>query len=304
MGLGTVAHQPREEKSSNQFQRDLPELITAFDKVSLPACVCLLISLCFSTSQSRAEPRLIDTSLTVFGGAHVAPSHRNPHISYNLDPASERYLLYVPTGYTGSESYGLIAFTDSEDQITRLPAGWQSILDSRKYIFVAAQNAGNDQARGRRLGLAVLGVMKVIEKYRVDSNRVYAAGFSGGARMAGLLGFYQSDIFRGTLQNSGADFYKPVPLVESKSRLDTAGQPYGLLAGSATSEEIEQARNVRFVLITGTNDFRRGNILDIFHGGFERNGFQVKLFDIRELGHEICDGDTLSRALDFLEKGD
>jgi len=55
--------------------------------------------------------------------------------------------------------------------------------------------------------------------------------------------------------------------------------------------------------ITGTNDFRRGNILDIFRGGFEQEGFQAKLLDVPGMEHDICDGETLSRALDFLEGG-
>jgi hypothetical protein len=54
-------------------------------------------------------------------------------------------------------------------------------------------------------------------------------------------------------------------------------------------------------LITGTRDFRRGNILDIFNGGFAHDGFQAKLFDVRGMGHDVADGETLSAVLDFLE---
>jgi hypothetical protein len=139
----------------------------------------------------------------------------------------------------------------------------------------------------------------MMKHYRIDPNRVYAAGFSGGARMAGLLGFYQADIFHGTIQNCGVDFYKAVPMIAATSQLDTAGQPYGLL--TATEDEIAAARHVRFGLITGTNDFRRGNILDIFNGGFAREGFQAKLFEVQGMAHDVADGKTLSAVLDFLE---
>jgi len=164
---------------------------------------------------------------------------------------------------------------------TKLPncqtAGLRSST-ARKYLFVAAENAGNDQYIDRRLGLAVLGALEMMKEYRIDPQKVYAAGFSGGARMSGLLGFYQSDLFRGTIQNCGADFYKPVRIVTATSQLDTAGKPYGLL--SATSDEVAGARHVRFVLITGSQDFRRGNIVDILNGGFAQDGFQAKLFDV------------------------
>ena len=69
----------------------------------------------------------------------------------------------------------------------------------------------------------------------------------------------------------------------------------------ATEQEISQARRTRFALITGTNDFRRANILDIFNGGFAKDGFHAKLFEVPGMEHDICDGHTLSLVLDFLE---
>jgi hypothetical protein len=228
----------------------------------------------------------------------IHPKHLDDHVQYAFS-TMERYFVYVPAGYTGSESYGLMVFTDAASGNVYLPSIWKSVLDHRKIIFVAAQNAGNEQPRPRRLGLAVLGALKIMSRYRINPNRVYAAGFSGGARMSGLLGFYQSDIFRGTIQICGADFYERVPIVAATTQLDTMGNLYGLF--DANQQEISNAKAVRFVLITGTKDFRRGNILDVFHGGFERWKFQAKLFDVPGMSHDICDGDVLSRALDFLE---
>ena len=232
-------------------------------------------------------------------GQSIHPKHLDSHVQYAFS-SEERYFVYVPAAYTGSESYGLIVFTDAKSGTVHLPLVWQPVLDNHKFIFIAAQNAGNDQPRARRLGLAVMGALKIMSRYRIDPSRVYAAGFSGGARMSGLLGFYQSAIFRGTIQICGADFYERVPIVAATTQLDTAGKPYGIF--DATQQEISNAKAVRFVLITGTNDFRRGNILDVFHGGFERAKFQANLFDVPGMDHNICDGDVLSRALDFLER--
>jgi predicted esterase len=149
------------------------------------------------------------------------------------------------------------------------------------------------------MGLAVLGALEMMKRYRIDSTRVYVAGYSGGARMAGMLGFYQPDVFHGTIQNCGADFYRQVPTVYAASWLSRTGQPYGTF--EATDEEIVQAKRVRFVLVTGTNDFRRGNILDIFNGGFAKEGFKAKLFDVLGMQHTTCPGDILLAALDFIE---
>src|SRR5258708_31116143 len=118
----------------------------------------------------------------------------------------------------------------------------------------------------------------MMKNYRIDPNRVYAAGFSGGAPMAGLRGFYQADVSHGTIQNCGADFYKPVATQAATSTVDPAGNPYGLF--DATTDEIGGARRVRFALITGSRDFRHRNILDIFNGGFAAESFKDKLFHL------------------------
>jgi|SRR5579859_5877373 len=238
--------------------------------------------------------------VTTFDGLALAPTRRDPHVSYGLDPNVERFFLHVPEDYTGETAYGLIVFADADSDTRQLPDGWQTVLDQRKFLYyIAVQGAGNDQSSNRRLGLAVLAALEMMKHYRIDPSRVYAAGFSGGARMAGLLGFYQADLFHGTIQNCGADFYKPVPTQAATSTVDTAGNPYGLL--DATDDEIAGARGVRFALITGSRDFRHGNILDIFNGGFAAEGFKAKLFDVPGMPHDTADAQTLSAAIDFIE---
>jgi hypothetical protein len=239
--------------------------------------------------------------VTAFGGERLAPKNRNSHVVYDLNPGAERFFVHVPANYAADTEYGLIVFTDADEQIDRVPNDWAKILDRRKFLFVAAENAGNNQDTNRRLGLAVLGALEMMKRYRINPNRVYAAGFSGGARMSGLLGFFQPDMFHGTIQNSGADFYTRVPTVYASSWVSTTGQPYGQF--EATLGEIARAKRVRFVLITGTNDFRRGNILDIYNGGFVKQHFAAKLIDVPSMDHAICDAATLSAALDFIENG-
>jgi hypothetical protein len=256
--------------------------------------LALLLAAC---SDAQVRTRTGDF-VTVFATHSLIPERRDAHISYDLDPSNEKFFVHIPADYTGDRPYGLIVFTDADETVTSAPEGWSGVLDSRHFLFVAAENSGNEQDANRRLGLAVLGALEMMKRYQVDPTRVYAAGFSGGARISGLLGFYQPDIFHGTIQNCGADFYKRVPTVYASSWLSTTGQPYGVFDGNA--EEIARGRKVRFVLITGSNDFRRGNILDIYHGGFSREQFQAKLFDVPGMGHDTCDGATLAAALDFL----
>ena len=268
-----------------------------FHSIGFLAVLGLFLCIGHSLQAARVQGRT--DSIVVFGGKNVFPGHRNANISYNLESSSERFLVHVPSSYEGEESWGLIVYTDADESVSEVPDGWASVLDRRKLLFIAAENAGNNQYNDRRMGLTVLGAMEMMKHYRIDPNRVYAAGFSGGARVAGLLGFFQADVFRGTIQNCGADFYRRVPTTNASSWISTTGQPYGVF--HASSEDIAQAKPVRFVLITGSQDFRRGNILDVFNGGFVRDGFHAKLFDIPGMGHDTCNGAVLDAAIRFIE---
>ena len=138
------------------------------------------------------------------------------------------------------------------------------------------------------------------DNYKVDKNRIYACGLSGGARIASELAFFAPDVFKGTIQCCGTDFYHAVPRLAATSETDTAGNPYGLF--DATTAQVQAAKqNVRFALITGSDDFRGGNIRDIFHGGYEKENFHAKLFDIPGLSHDNCPPRVLSAAIDFIE---
>jgi hypothetical protein len=228
------------------------------------------------------------------------PQHQCTDIDYTVDYRTSKCFVYVPSSYIPSQPFGLIVYISPGDTPDRLPDGWKEVLERRKLLFVAPQNAGNSTPQARRCGLSVLAALEMMRNYNVDKSRVYAAGLSGGARSAGDLGMKQSDLFCGTIQSCGTDFYKDVPRHYATSDVDTAGNHYGVV--QATPSEVADARNkTKFVLITGNGDFRRGNILDIYYGGFAADRFRVKLLDIAGMGHQDCDTRVLEQALDYLK---
>ena len=181
-----------------------------------------------------------------------------------------------------------------------MPLGWDDVLERHKLLFVSPQNAGNTIPTNHSLGLAYLGALEMMRNYNVDRSRVYAAGLSGGARIASVLGFIHNDLFRGTIQSCGTNFYRSVERRYATIDSVSGSDPYGLFTASAS--EVSEARNkTKFVLITGGGDFRRGNILDIYNGGFALEHFQSKLIDVPSMGHENCNGQILEQALGFLE---
>ncbi|HEY2276505.1 MAG TPA: PHB depolymerase family esterase [Steroidobacteraceae bacterium] len=122
----------------------------------------------------------------------------------SIDLETERFVLYVPA-HAPADGYALLAFVPPWDE-AQLPHGWAPVLDRYGVIFVSAAHSGNSaDVIGRREPLALLAAWNVMQRYRVDPQRVYVGGFSGGSRVALRLGLAYPDLFRGALLNAGSD---------------------------------------------------------------------------------------------------
>jgi hypothetical protein len=209
--------------------------------------------------------------------------------AYGLQLDEERFSVHIPENYTEREPFGLMVYIDPEDRNEGVPAGWGPVLEEKKLLFVAAQGSGDSRKTARRLGLAVLGALEMKKNYYIDRNRIYAAGFSGGARVAAELAFYEAGLIEGAILNSGAEFYEPVRGGRGMVRV-----PLKHLAAVR--------RTTRFALITGSGDPRSGDVLDIYHRGYRARGFHARLFDVEGMGHETCGAPTLAQAIDYLDE--
>jgi hypothetical protein len=230
----------------------------------------------------------------------VQSSHRNARVNYDLNPQSERFYVWTPPDFSRSQTYGLIVYIAPVDA-TGIPQGWADVLAKRKFLFVAAQNSGNSTPPPRRSGLAVMAALEMMRDYKIDSRRVYVAGLSGGARTAASVAFWQPDIFSGTIQDCGSNFYRPVAVRYTTNGTDTNGNTYNVADGTSAEDASAARRAVKFCLITGSGDFRHGNVLDIYNGGFIADGFRAKLIDVPGMGHQDCSGQVLEQALDYLK---
>jgi dienelactone hydrolase len=134
-----------------------------------------------------------------------------------VDLAEEHFALYVPA-HAASQGHGLLVFV-APWQEAALPHGWDSVLERYDIVFVSAANSGNDaNILGRRDPLAVLAATNVMRRLKIDPQRVYIGGFSGGSRVALRLALAYPDVFHGALLNAGSDAIgtatEPLPPVE------------------------------------------------------------------------------------------
>jgi hypothetical protein len=265
--------------------------------VMLLACLLALLADCRDASADSFAGHAM-----IVGMAPLTTpiTSQDTHIDYNINPAQEQFFLKVPAQYTDDTPYGVVVYLGSDDQLQQIPSDWDTVLDERKLIFVSPQNAGKTVATNRRLGLAVYTALEVEQHWNIDKKRVFVAGFGNNARLAGLLGFYAPDIFTGSVQMGGADFYTPVPQVDAKA---AAGDPtpYGTQLADATPAEINAAKSFRFAFLTGEDDRLQKQITDIVDGGYAKEGFQYTLLHVPGIGHELCSPRRFALAIDFLD---
>lgn len=123
----------------------------------------------------------------------------------SLDPAQERFALYVPPGPPPPDGYALLVFVPPWED-ARVPPQWVPALDRQKTIFVSAARSGNDDdVFDRREPLALVAEYNVAQRYPVNPEHIYVAGFSGGASVALRLALAYPDVFRGALLDAGGE---------------------------------------------------------------------------------------------------
>jgi pimeloyl-ACP methyl ester carboxylesterase len=209
---------------------------------------------------------------------------------YAIDLAAERFVVYVPSQAPAS-GYSLVVFVPPWQQ-AGLPEGWRAVLERNGAIFVSAARSGNDEnTMGRREPLALLAAENIIAEYRVDPERVYIAGFSGGSRIALRLAVGYPDLFRGAILNAGSDSLGD-PTAEPPIPLPPQDLFYQFQSGT------------RLVYITGERDSTRVEE-DLLSMRSMREWCVFNVESIVEplLGHDVAQPVAFSRALGSLSAG-
>jgi hypothetical protein len=210
-----------------------------------------------------------------------------------LDIARERFRLFVPDGYKPSRAWGLLVWVDAGNA-PNIPAAWEKVLSAKRLLFVAGIRSGNSRDIFDRMRMAIHASEGIRARFKVDSERVYAAGFSGGGRVAGMLGIAWPDFFSGSLPMMGVNFFTNIP--SSKGTM----YPPDFIPDD---QALEIARNERkHVLVTGEKDFNRGDILSVFENGYRKQRFQkVSILEIPGAGHSLPDAVWFEKAVVLLD---
>jgi dienelactone hydrolase len=202
-----------------------------------------------------------------------------------LDPRAERWQLYVPEACRDA-ACGVLVWVSPWDQAAP-PREWLAVLDAARVVYVAAERSGNAQdVLDRRVPLALLGLAGAQARSRIDPQRVYIGGFSGGGRVASRIAAGYADLFRGGI------------FVATSEGLGTSDAPVPPRA------RLDQLQHGRWWFEVGDEDPENAAIThDAFKHWQRLCALDSVLARVTGWGHRTLDARRLRQALAFLDGG-
>lgn len=215
----------------------------------------------------------------VFALANQSPAEAPPGLLDDYESTDQRFELYIPEGVDTSRPAPLILFLSPGPQPAGL-AQFRSLCDHRNVVYASPYGVGNRTPGARRVRIALDTLDEVRRRLNIDPDRTYIGGFSGGGRIAFAIATALPEYFGGIL---------PV------------------CAGGRLRQESWLRQRVinrhRIAMITGENDFNRGEIERMTQTILAGVGVNSRVWTVARHGHAIPTGRNLTDAFDWLEKG-
>ncbi len=104
------------------------------------------------------------------------------------------YALYLPKNYTAARKFPvIIAFDPMGNGMLPLEK-YKDLADRYDYILMGSNDSKNGQDMNTS-GIIIDALFSETSgRYSIDSTRIYLMGFSGGARIASIIGLYQGGV--------------------------------------------------------------------------------------------------------------
>lgn len=184
---------------------------------------------------------------------------------------------YIPQSYEPNVPLGLLVFINAGPS-GRIPEEWKEIMDRRNLIWIGANNSGNNINTDLRVTYAVLAVVAIGKNNKIDPNRVYISGFSGGSRVASIVAIEYAGLFKGAIYNSGVNYW-----------------------GKKRPPAYEDIKKNHYVFITGSKDFNLRNTRKVFKR-YKRAGIpNIKLIYVPNMVHRNPDMGIYEEAVNYLD---
>ncbi|NOX45515.1 MAG: hypothetical protein GXO89_00875 [Chlorobi bacterium] len=109
------------------------------------------------------------------------------------DP-KQTYALYLPSTYVQDKTFPVVFFFDAHERGKMPVEKYKGLADTHGFILAGSNNSTNGQSPAES-DKAISSMMDDVQKrFRINSERIYTAGFSGGARVAAGVALFKRKI--------------------------------------------------------------------------------------------------------------
>jgi len=169
-------------------------------------------------------------------GSDTTPNSKQINQTLIHDSVTREYLLYIPNSYDGTSEVPLLfnfhGFGGDASKYMEY-ADMRSLAESENFILVypqgtliegyshwnAALPGSDNKSNADDLGFIEVLIDKLSKDYRLDSERIYACGYSNGAMFSYALACYKSNLvaavgsISGTMLDTDCSTSHPMPVV-------------------------------------------------------------------------------------------
>lgn len=213
--------------------------------------------------------------------------------------------FFIPDNYRAKDAddWGVYLHIHSGDRAP-LPAAWKPVLASRKMIYVAPWQAGNQVHPIQRMAVTLDALATAQAALKFNPRRVVVGGLSGGGATALSIALDHPQRFAGVLshaRNYMLDF-TPMPEASAKRYGDKIkwkpGMGWPREPQHLDDDDLRQIAKagLRVVFITGEKDFNHEPTLRGAAGWVTR-GFALRILDVPGMGHTVADAEAFDTAL-------
>lgn len=111
--------------------------------------------------------------------------------------------LSVPKNYDPAKPAGVMVFIGWGDWGGGKKV-WNRVLEDHNLIWIGLIGGGDKKPVNERVLKAILAKALLMRDYKIDPNRHYLFGYSGGAHVAAMLATSKPELFKGALFYAGA----------------------------------------------------------------------------------------------------
>jgi hypothetical protein len=104
------------------------------------------------------------------------------------------YALYLPQNYTSARKFPVIIAFDPHGNGVFPLEKYKTLADKYGYILMGSNDSKNGLDMNTEGGIIDALFGETTGRYTIDTTRIYVMGFSGGARIASIIGFYQGGV--------------------------------------------------------------------------------------------------------------